>query len=75
MGIPGHTLLMDGDIDTAGAGTGNTVMGTLLLVTVVGFGQTAFEVISTVTVLPFVRVVVVNVALFVPALDPFTFHW
>jgi hypothetical protein len=74
MDVPGHTPFVEATIDTAGAGTGNTVIGTLLLVTVVGFGQTAFEVISTVTAFPFVNVVEVNVGLFVPALVPFTFH-
>jgi hypothetical protein len=36
--------------------------------------QVAFEVITTVTICPFVNDVVVNVALFVPAFVPFTRH-
>jgi len=36
--------------------------------------QTALEVITTVTICPFVSVVVVNVGLLVPAFTPFTFH-
>lgn len=37
--------------------------------------QTSLEVISTVTLLPSVRVEVVKVGLLVPTLFPFTFHW
>ena len=37
--------------------------------------QFAFEVMTQVTTAPLVRADVVNVALFVPTLEPFTFHW
>ena len=46
-----------------------------LLVADAGTAQVAFDVITHVTIAPFVNVVVVYVALFVPALVPFTFHW
>ena len=35
----------------------------------------AFDVITTLTASLFASVVVVNVALFVPAFTPFSFHW
>jgi hypothetical protein len=35
----------------------------------------AFDVITTVTASPFANAVVVYVALFVPTLAPFNFHW
>ena len=37
--------------------------------------QVAFDVITTVTVWPFVNVVVVYVGLLVPTFAPLTFHW
>ena len=43
-------------------------------VAVVGDAQLAVEVMTQVTIAPVVSVVVVNVALLVPALVPFTFH-
>ena len=46
-----------------------------LLVAVAGLGQAALEVMTQVTIAPLVRVVVVNVALLVPAFTPLTFHW
>ena len=45
-----------------------------LLVAVAGTAQVAFDVITQVTICPLVSVVVVNVALFVPAFAPLTFH-
>lgn len=51
------------------------VMVILLLVAVVGLAQEAFDVITQLTICPFVKVVVVYVALLVPTLLPFTFHW
>jgi hypothetical protein len=74
IGVPGQTLFWEAVIETSGIGIGITVTGMLLLVTVAGLGQTALEVISTVTLLPLVKLVVVNVGLLVPALTPFTFH-
>ena len=47
----------------------------VLLVPLAGTAQVAFEVITHVTSCPLVSVVVVYVALFVPTLAPFTFHW
>jgi hypothetical protein len=46
-----------------------------LLVTVGGMGHTPLEVISTVTILPDAKLVLVKVGLFVPAFVPLTFHW
>ena len=40
-----------------------------------GEAHTAFEIISTVTLSPFISAVVTNVALFVSAFTPFIFHW
>ena len=45
-----------------------------LEVAVVGDAQLAVEVMTQVTTAPVVSVVVMNVALLVPALVPFTFH-
>ena len=45
-----------------------------LLVAVAGTAHVAFDVITQVTIAPLVRVVVVKVALLVPAFVPFTFH-
>jgi hypothetical protein len=61
-------------IDTDGTTTGFTVMVIPALVAVVGLAQVALEVSIQVTICPFVRVVVVNVGLLVPALIPFTCH-
>jgi hypothetical protein len=44
-------------------------------VAVVGLAHAAFDVITQVTTCPLVNEEVVNVALFVPAFTPFTFHW
>ena len=61
-------------IDTEGTSTGFTVIVMPVLVAVTGLAQVAFDVRTQVTICPFVKVVVVNVAEFVPALTPFTFH-
>ena len=45
-----------------------------LLVAEAGTAQVALEVITQVTIAPLVRVVVVKIALLVPAFVPFTFH-
>jgi hypothetical protein len=47
----------------------------LLLVAVVGVAHVALEVSTTVTVWPLVSALVVYVALLLPTLLPFTFHW
>jgi hypothetical protein len=61
-------------IDTDGTSTGFTVIVMPLLVAVVGLAQVAFDVSTQVTTCPFVKAVVVNVAEFVPAFTPSTFH-
>ncbi len=58
------------------AGTvGETVIVIPVLVAVVGLAQAELEVRTHVTTCPLVSELVVNVALLVPALTPFTFHW
>lgn len=61
-------------IATVGATLAVTVMVIVFEVAVAGTAQTAVEVITHVTICPFVNVVVVKVALFVPVFTPFTFH-
>ena len=59
---------------TAGVTDPLTVIVIELDVAVIGDAQVAFEVMTHVTTDPVARVVVVNVALLVPAFVPFTFH-
>ena len=59
---------------TDGVTVGFTVMVIVFDVAVVGDAQVALEVMTHVTTDPVARVVVVNVALLVPAFVPFTFH-
>ena len=61
-------------IETEGVTAELMVIVIALEVAVVGDAQLAVEVMTHVTTAPFVSEVVVNVALFVPALVPFTFH-
>ena len=72
--VPGQILLVDALTETDGAGAGNTVIVTGALVTVVGDGQSAFDVINTVTTSPLFNVELVKLLLFVPTLTPFTCH-
>jgi hypothetical protein len=60
---------------TAGATALDTTMVTALLVTVAGLAQAALLVSCTVTTSPLARLLLVKVALLVPALLLFTFHW
>ena len=53
---------------------GLTVIVVPALVAGLVVGQVALEVKTTVTICPFVSVVVVNVLLLVPVFTPFTFH-
>jgi hypothetical protein len=52
-----------------------TVIVSELDVAVVGDAHDELEVMTHVTIAPLVSVVDVYVALFVPTLVPFTFHW
>ena len=61
-------------ITTDGTTLGFTVMVIELDVAVVTVAHGAFDVIMQVTICPVVKVVVVNVAAFVPAFTPFTCH-
>ncbi len=63
------------EAETAGATDGLIVIVIPALVAVVGLAQAELEVITQVTTCPLVNVLDVNVALLVPALTPFTFHW
>lgn len=71
---PEQTVVEGVEILTEGATAGLTVMVMPVDVAVVVVAQAALDVITQVTICPLVNVVVVNVALFVPALVPFTFH-
>ena len=60
---------------TDGVTVALTVAVSPALVAVVGLAQARLEVNTQVTTWPLVSVVVVKVALLVPALTPLTFHW
>lgn len=70
----GQTDVLGVLIDTDGVTAELMVIVTALDVAVAGDAQLAVEVMTQVTTAPLVSVVVVNVALLVPALTPFTFH-
>lgn len=74
MVLPGQTLLTSGETTTDGTGAGRTVMLTLAS-TVLGAAQVAVDVITTFTTSLLFNVELVKPALFVPAGDPFTYHW
>ena len=59
---------------TDGTGGGATVMPIAVLVAVSGDAQTAFDVITSVTLSLLFNVVDEKTGLFVPAFTPFTFH-
>lgn len=63
------------EIETVGALELFTLMVMAFDVAVADEAQLAFEVMTQVTTAPLVSAEVVNVALFVPTLEPFTFHW
>ena len=71
---PAQTVVLGVVILTDGVTAGFTVMVMPVEVAVVVVGQEAFDVITQVTICPLVSVLVVNVALLVPAFVPFTFH-
>ena len=74
--VPEHIVLptaLDTILTLAGK-LGFTVIEIELLVAGLPVAQVAFDVITTVTTLLFDNVLVVNVALLLPALAPFTFH-
>jgi hypothetical protein len=72
--VPVHMVVADALMLTLAGRLGLTTIVIVLLVTGEVEAQVAFDVISTVTVLPFASVFVVKVELFVPTLAPFTFH-
>ena len=73
--VPWQILVVEAEIETLGV----TVLFTVILIgvalAVFVLVHEALLVMMTDTWLPFVKVVLVNVALFVPALLPFTSHW
>jgi hypothetical protein len=71
--VPGQILLEDADIFTVGI-TELMFIVIALLVAVGCEAQDAVLVIITLTTLPFVKLFVVNILLFVPVLMPFTCH-
>ena len=68
--LPGLAFIV-----TTGTTVGVTEIVRLLLVSAFLLGQTAFVVIITLTIFPFVSVLLVNVLLLVPVLTPFMRHW
>ena len=74
---PEHIVLplaLDAMLTLAGK-LGFTVVVMLFDVAGDPVAHVAFDVITTLTASLFASVVVVNVALFVPAFTPFSFHW
>ena len=68
-------ILFDGvAILTKGAAGAMTLMVILLLVALAGVVHALLEVIIQLTISPFVSVLLINVALFVPALLPLSNH-
>jgi hypothetical protein len=72
--VPAQMVVADAPILTLAGKLGFTVIVTGLLVAGLPVVQVAFEVITTVTTSLLVRVLVVNLALLLPAFTPFTFH-
>ncbi len=73
--VPAQILFTLPEIDTAGVTFPFTTMVIALEVAVGTLGQAALLVISQVTTSPPANETLLNVALLVPALLPFTFHW
>jgi hypothetical protein len=73
--VPGQIVVADGAMVTEGVRLSFTVIRILLLVTVAGVAQVAFDVITTVTLSLLLSVVVVKLGLLVPTFTPFTCHW
>ena len=75
MEVPGQTLLADSTILTEGTTRSLTVIVNWLLVTGLGNGHTAFEVMITVILSAFEKVDEVKVLLLLPTFTPLTCHW
>ena len=73
--MPGHTGVVPVIVPGVAGVPGFTVIEMLLLDADAGEAQVAFDVKTTLTISPLVRLVVVKVALLVPAFAPFTNHW
>ena len=72
--VPAQTVVAVAAILTVGVTVGLTIIVTEFDVAVGADKQVAVDVITHVTIFPFARVVLVNVAP-VPEFTPFTFHW
>ncbi len=72
--VPGQIVVDDAAIATAGVTTAERVIVILLEVAVAGNAQAALDVMIAFTISPLANAVVVYVAVFVPALTPFTCH-
>ena len=72
--VPGQILLSDALMVTDGVGAGRTVIVIGVLAAVAGEGQTAFEVMVTVTTSPSFKVELLKVLLLVPTFTPFICH-
>jgi hypothetical protein len=72
--IPGQIVVAEAATLTDGTGAGVTAMGIAVLVAVSGDAQTAFDVITTVTLSLLFNVLEEKTGLFVPTFTPFTCH-
>jgi hypothetical protein len=72
--VPEHIVVADAAILTLAGKLGFTVIVTGLLVTEFPVAQVAFEISSTVTLLPLVRAELVYVLELVPTSTPLSFH-
>jgi hypothetical protein len=72
--VPEQIVVVDAPIFTLAGKLGFTVIVTALLVAGLPVAHIAFDVITTVTTSLLDKVLVVNVALLLPAFTPFTFH-
>ena len=73
--VPAQIVVAVAAILTDGFTDAVTVIVIALEVAVAGLAQASDDVITTVTTSPFTRVELWNVALLVPTLLPFSFHW
>jgi len=72
--VPGQMLFSDATMLTDEVMLGLTIIVMLLLVAFAGATQAALPVITQVTLSPLTRVLLLKLALFAPALLPFTSH-
>ena len=73
--VPAQMVVADAATLTLGVSKGSTIIVTVFDVAGEPVAHVAVEVISTVTVFPLAKVLLLYVALLVPTLLPFSFHW